>query len=924
MATVSRSTSDPLAVASWSDGGEGDSKSSRYLAQRLAAAGADYKGVALTTFLLAAAVAFMLWLATGVVVEHWLVPGGLATWARWTWFALGLACLLAALVRWIVPLLRYRVNLVYAARVIERDHPELHNDLVNAVLVQAQGGAAAPLVIKSLRRRAAKRLSGVPAEGVIDRTPALRLAYALAALVAAACIYELAAPKSLASTTARLVAPWLSMAAPSRVHVTPPTLSWRLPGDPASVAAADRALPVSGGVATLIRGRQVLVSSEITGLAADERPTLVVTPVHDDGTAETGAVWRAALVRSGTGTRYAALLPDAARGLEQSLDLVIAAGDARSGPLRVMVVDAPSLMVREVLYHYPEYTRQEDETVAWQGDVRGVEGTKVTIVAESNQPLESAWIDLGCDGSRDVALKLGPRDLARVSGTFTLRMNGERTGADAEAYRLVFQPRSSTAKRERAVTEKLEHRIEVIPDLAPEVTIEEPAEKVMRVPPGSPVPIRVQAVDPDFGLASVRLETRLQGGPVRQEAELLQGRSKQLRTATSLVPERLGAGPGSVLEYRALAIDNRPEPANQTATEWRALRIDAAAPPPEEPPPASRDEGPNRVNGADRNDGGDGSTDAGKQGGSGAAGGGESPSDRPSADGAPENGGRDNTPDAGESADAGGEQRTSANKPQAGDAGQQPGGEPPPAQQGRGSERTNGGQTEQTQPSKRQPEPAGDPQQGSPQEGKQQGGGEGGKSQEQGRAGKNPGAQQQQPGSRDGAGEQPQGQGGQQQGGGRDGGSQERQQGNRPTPGAAGGAPQDGNQKGGDQKQQGQPQERGVRGESGGRKPAPAQNVAADGTNDGEAMERILENRRRSQAEKPEPKTGTGDQKGGDQKGGDQKGGDQKGGDQKGGDQKGGDQKGGDQKGGDQKGGDQKGGDQKGGDQKGGDQKGGD
>ena len=859
MATVSRSTSDPLAVASWSDGGEGDSKSSRYLAQRLAAAGADYKGVALTTFVLAAAVAFMLWLAAGVVVEHWLVPGGLPAWARWTWFAVGLASLLAAFVRWIVPLLRYRVNLVYAARVIERDHPELHNDLVNAVLVQAQGGAAAPLVVKSLRRRAAKRLSGVPAEGVIDRTPALRLAYALAVLVAAACIYELAAPKSLASTTARLVAPWLSMAAPSRVHVAAPVLSWRLPGDSASAAAGDRVLPVSGGVATLIRGRQLLVSSEIAGLTAEEQPALLLTPVRDDGTAEVGAAWRVALTKSGTGTRHAALLPDAARGLEQSLDLVIAAGDARSGPIRVMVVDAPSLLVREVQYHYPEYTRQQDETVAWQGDVRGVEGTKVTVVAESNQPVEAAWIDLGCDGSRDVALKLGPRDLARATGTFTLRMNGERTRPDAESYRLVFQPRSSAGKRERAVTEKLEHRIEVIPDLAPEVTIEEPAEKVVRVPPGSPVPIRVQAIDPDFGLASVRLETRLQGGVVRQGAELLEGRSKNLRAATHLLPERLGAGPGSVLEYRAVAIDNRPEPANQAATEWRALRVDAAAPPREEPPPGNRDQERNGGRDAAPNDGGNGGNDGGQKGGAGAPGAGESSPDRPSADAAPQNGGHEDAAGTGKSPDDGREQQ-GTNKPQPGDTRQQPGRESPPEQQGRDSERTDGGQSEQTPQSKRQPEPAGDPQQGSPQEGKQQGGGEGGKSQEQGRAGKNPGTQQQQSGSRDGAGEQPQGQAGRQQGGGRAGSGQRQQQDNREASGAAGGAPQEGKQQGGDQKQQGRSQAPGASGEGGGRKPAPAQSVAADGTNDGEAMERILENRSRSRAGKPEPKDGTGDQ----------------------------------------------------------------
>ena len=285
MATASRSTTDPLAVASWSDGGAEASKSSRYLARRLAAAGADYKGVALTTFLLAAAVAVMIWLACGVVVEHWLVPGGLPAWARWAWFAAGLAGLLAALARWIVPLVRYRVNLVYAARIIEQDHPELHNDLVNAVLVQARPDATAPRVARSIERRAAKRLAELPAEGVIDRTAAVRLAYALAGLVALACLYELTAPKSLVMTAARLVAPWLTVAAPARVRIAPPRLSWRMPGeDPPAAGAVDatRGVPVSGGTATLVRGRQLVLSATIQGLRRDERPLLLVTPLRAD------------------------------------------------------------------------------------------------------------------------------------------------------------------------------------------------------------------------------------------------------------------------------------------------------------------------------------------------------------------------------------------------------------------------------------------------------------------------------------------------------------------------------------------------------------------------------------------------------------------------------------------------------------------
>jgi len=57
MATASHPPTEPLAVGTWAEDGEFDSKSERYLARRLAAASADYKGVALTTFLLGAGVA---------------------------------------------------------------------------------------------------------------------------------------------------------------------------------------------------------------------------------------------------------------------------------------------------------------------------------------------------------------------------------------------------------------------------------------------------------------------------------------------------------------------------------------------------------------------------------------------------------------------------------------------------------------------------------------------------------------------------------------------------------------------------------------------------------------------------------------------------------------------------------------------------
>jgi hypothetical protein len=871
MATATPDTTDrddPLAVAVWRDDGEPDSKSERYLARRLAAAIADYKGVALTTFVLAACVAAMLWLACGVVIEHWIVPGGLPRWSRWAWLAVGLAALVAAMVRWIVPLVRYRVNLVYAARAIERDNPDLHNDIVNAVLVKARPDAAAPRVARSIERRAARQLAEVPAEGVIDRTAAVRLAYALAALVALACVYELAAPKSLMMTAARLVAPWTTIAAPSRVRIDVPRLVWRMPGEeppPGGTDDESRSVPVAGGAATVVRGRQLVVAASIHGLRRDERPVLLVTPLREDGGVDAAAApWQAEMTKGGDGA-HVAVLPDHARGLDRSLEFVIAAGDARGERLRVAVVDEPSLLVRKVTYDFPEYTKLADETVAWQGDLRAVEGTKVTLEAESNQPLEAAWIDLDCKGKRDIRLRVGASDLARATGGLVLRLNRDRNGPEHASYRLLFQPRGVTAAhREQVITEKMEHRIEVQADLAPEITIESPAEAALRVPPGAVVPIGVRAVDPDFGLARVGIEARLQGGAAVPDTVIFRGDHQgPWRGVGRLDLGKLGAVPGAVVEYRAVAVDNRPEMPNEARTEWKTLRIDASAAPPPQPQGATN--GQSGDQSGDGQDGDEGRMDPEAGQGGGEKGGGENEDgggqggDAPQADG----GKGDRGEDGGQGSDDG----------TSGASDSQPGG-----REGSESQKGDASANDAGAGAKPKQEPnQGDGGQGDPQQGDQQGAADGSQSKdgEQGRAGNQAGSQQR-PGSQDGAGNQQNGAGGQgganagEQAGGRQPGGQqvggtagtrgERQPGGDANGDGAGNRAGQGSQAGGREGQAGAQGGGAGAGKQAGKAP-PQNTVAADGTNDGEAMERILEHRRQEQGgSTAQSKDGTGSQ----------------------------------------------------------------
>ncbi len=867
MASVSNEPAHPLAVGSWAPSGNSNSKSERYLAKRLAAAGADYKGVAITSFLLGAGVVALLWLVAGVLAEHWLVPGGLPRWARWTWLAAAVVALVFGIVRWVVPLIRYRVNLVYAARAIEREFPDLHNDLVNAVLVSSDEEGTSPRMVRSLKRRAARQLSGLPAEeSVVDRSLAVKLAYAVAALVALACLYEVLAPKSLLTSSGRLLAPWTAVAPPSRVQIAPLQLSWRVPGDERDLSGdvpEGQAVEVRGATATMVRGRQLVVATEIRGLRDHEQPTIAVRELRDDGAVDPAAKpWQMVMERPRSGEaggRFVAVLPDAARGLDRSLELSLSAGDARTESLRVMAVEAPSLLVQEVRYDYPAYTRQAADVVRWQGDLRGVEGTKVTLVAVGNRPIGSGWIDFGCDGRRDKPLTVNASDPTRATASFELRLD---PAAQQASYRLLFEPREPTGGSRQVITEDLQHRIEVLPDMAPEISLEEPAESPLRVPPDAPVQIRVRAVDPDFGLARVGLEVRLKDGAPGQEIVLLAEEKSGLFQGGSLVvPRQFGGQPGATLEYRGVAVDNRPQRPNETRTPWQALIIDERAParqPQQKPRDGDRTDKSSSAEPSDKNQPPGEPGDAGQ---------------RPKNDKQPDGDQRDQNakqPPRDEQSD-GEKQPGDSQQSRDGQAGEPQAGEGQ-AQDGRG-QAAQGGQDRQDGQGKPGDAPSGQDKpgpgmggqdkasqdKGSPEKGSPDKGGQG-----QGQAGDASGKAAQQKGAQQKDGP-PKGdqQGGKQSGEERNG-DRANPRGQQPGDGQSAGKEQGGKRPG---PQQGgeQPKQPGGQQQRGQEKQPPRDTVAADGTNDGEAMERILEHRQQQKRDGGQQTQNSGQPKDGQQ-----------------------------------------------------------
>ena len=134
-------------------------------------------------------------------------------------------------------------------------------------------------------------------------------------------------------------------------------------------------------------------------MSGGEQVRLIYTT--DDGQ----AVNRALTMTSADGGEvFACQLPDSESGVQEGLVYRIEAGDAVSRPQRVEVVTAPTIALKTVFLQFPEYTRLVDRRYARDGNLRAIEGTRVSLRAETNSEIKSAWVDFGNDKRRDLEM----------------------------------------------------------------------------------------------------------------------------------------------------------------------------------------------------------------------------------------------------------------------------------------------------------------------------------------------------------------------------------------------------------------------------------------------------------------------------------------------------------------------------------------
>ncbi len=497
------------------------------------------------------------------VLDHWFLDLGPA--GRWMALLVLIAGVLAYLVLRIGPLVVRQINPLYAARAIEEGTPTLKNSLINFLHLRSDR-ATHQAVFQAVEHQAAADLARVPADMAVDRSRLIRVGYGLVAVLVAAACYMILSPKDPLRSASRIVAPWADLDRPTRVEI----------------------LDVEPGDVTVYHGETVEISAAIR--AADDQ--VHVRYSTTDGQLVDRIVQ---MQLEESGARYVCQLPPSSAGAEHDMTYRVVAGDAESRLYTIRVSAVPALVVDRLEYEYPSYTGRAPRSVSHGGDIVALEGTRVTVHARANQEVQTAYLELRRTEDAGVGLADVERLPLIVSGDraerqFVLKLQPDRTNPEFTSYELRLMTPEGQLSEQAA-----RHRIEVIPDLAPQVDLLEPVELRTEVPVNGSRAIEVRGLDPDYGLRKIALQATSNDTAILDRAlfEDQAGWLGQKVVRTWFVPEELGLSVGDSVTYWAVAEDNRSSTEGQLAanvarTRKYQLKITAPRPPRPGEEPASQ------------------------------------------------------------------------------------------------------------------------------------------------------------------------------------------------------------------------------------------------------------------------------------------------------------------------------------------------
>ncbi|MFO0426465.1 MAG: hypothetical protein ACK526_07865, partial [Planctomyces sp.] len=478
------------------------------------------------------------------ILDHWVIRGGFSPWTRAALLGVVLLTCGGILIQFLVRPWLKRINPLYAARMLDRSDTE-HNGVVTSLLdVQTSGRQLPESVIRTLEKQAALRLSHIHVDEAIDRRTLTKLGTALFLLVVITCIYAVLSPKSIS-----LLRP-LSLA---KQQVSTQTVI----------------RSVRPGHATVAAGETLEITVDLTGKTPSE--VFVVYTTDDNRFVDEKIVMRT----DGNNIRFQATMNgESGRGIRQSLQYRVIAGDAVSEDFRVTVEAPPTAQVTTIRYQHLPYMGIP-ERIQEAGSIDTWEGTHLTLSAQSNAPLKSAVLRF----SDDAAFSSRAEELRmRVNGTeldVEFDLTAREDGTFPGWYRIEVTDQNGRTDPEPAV-----YTINVKKDQAPSIRLLDPT-RDMTVPSNAVVPLLIEAEDPDFLVRSVRLHYEVNGNAAPREEvifdELEGGPQKRILKTWDFRLQPMSLKPGDRLRFYLSARDNKPPLGNRSRTPDLELQIQKPA-----------------------------------------------------------------------------------------------------------------------------------------------------------------------------------------------------------------------------------------------------------------------------------------------------------------------------------------------------------
>ncbi|MBN1853543.1 MAG: hypothetical protein JW829_12500, partial [Pirellulales bacterium] len=518
----------------------------RYIDQQIRRTSWQVKLVDLVSRLLTIGVGLLSVLLLAAIVEHWVIPGGLSSWLRWIAFFLIVSLIGWYAIRFLWPLVAMQINPIYSAQTIERQNPQLKNSLLNLLFFRQKREQVPHVVYQAVEQQAALRLSTTSSETAVDRTFLVHTMLVFLGLFVIACLYQVLSPKNPLTTAGRVLLPWADIRTPTRVLIEDLR--------PQDVEAA--------------RGEQIEITAVVRG-QRDSEPVLLRFSTEDGQIVEQAIP----MTLGKNENQYHGILPQEPPpgrppGIQQNMRYSIEAGDARTPNYRITLIEQPTITVDRIELDFPAYTLFTRQIQKYQGDIRAIEGTRVTVHAQTNQLFHSGYIDLNSNGRNKVQLNPTDNDSRNVSGSFELTLDADRGTPEFLNYALRFRNQAGQQNRQ-----PIRYRIDTVPDYAPEITILSPTEEVVDVRFSETLLVEIESRDPDFALKHVQILGEIDRETVLKQDLLTEEFVGRFSGIWACIPAKMELQVGDEITYWAEAADNRAPNANISVSKRRRIRV---------------------------------------------------------------------------------------------------------------------------------------------------------------------------------------------------------------------------------------------------------------------------------------------------------------------------------------------------------------